>query len=55
MNLNLDIESREAGHNPDAIGKSGSHWGALHKEVAFVDLMAQQSAEPTAPAAAQSG
>jgi hypothetical protein len=49
-------KSREVGHNPDAIGKSPSHWGALHKEVAFVDLMAQQSApEPEKPPAAQAG
>lgn len=48
-------KSREVGHNSDAIGKSASHWGALHKEVAFVDLMAQQPAEPTAPTAAQGG
>ena len=37
-------KSREVGHNSDAIGKSPSHWGALHKEVAFVDLMGQQPA-----------
>ena len=41
-------KSREVGHNPDAIGKSASHWGALHKEVAFVDLMAQQPVAPPA-------
>ena len=35
-------KSREVGRNPDAIGKSASHWSALHREVAFVDLMAQQ-------------
>jgi len=40
-------KSREVGHNPNAIGKSASHWGALHKEVAFVDLMAQQSSTQT--------
>ena len=26
--------------NPDTIGRSASHWGSLHKEVAFMDLMA---------------
>jgi hypothetical protein len=36
-------KSREVGRNPDAIGKSASHWGALHKEVAFVDLMASKA------------
>jgi hypothetical protein len=36
-------KSREVGRNPDAIGKSASHWGAMHKEVAFVDLMAQKN------------
>lgn len=30
----------EAQGSTDAIGKSSSHWGALHKEIAFLDLMA---------------
>lgn len=45
-------KSVEVGQNPDAIGKSASHWGALHKEIAFMDLMAKQAATPDA---AQSG
>ena len=41
----LTVEKgREVGRNPDAIGKSRAHWGALHKEVAFVDLMKKASA-----------
>jgi len=34
----------EVHHNTDAIGKSASHWGALHKEIAFLDLMNQGAA-----------
>lgn len=38
--VRLTVEKgNEVGRNPDAIGKSRAHWGALHKEVAFVDLM----------------
>lgn len=40
-------KSRECGRNPDAVGKSASHWGVLHKEVAFVDLMAQRAGTAT--------
>lgn len=48
----LTVEkSKEAGNNPDAIGRSASHWGALHKEVAFVDLMAKQAATAELPVA----
>lgn len=42
-------KSAEVHRNTDAIGKSASHWGALHKEIAFLDLMAGPA--PTAPAA----
>jgi hypothetical protein len=43
---------REAGDNPDQLGKSVSHWGALHKEVALAELMAaQQPAAGTVPPA----
>jgi hypothetical protein len=37
----------------DAVGKSASHWGALHKEIAFLDLMANPAPAPsgTAPVA----
>lgn len=38
--VNMTVEkANEVGRKPDAIGKSRPHWGALHKEVAFVDLM----------------
>jgi hypothetical protein len=40
---------RELDANPDTIGRSASHWGALHKEVAFMDLMAPP--EPQRPVA----
>lgn len=40
---------REVGDNPDAIGRSASHWGSLHKEVAFLDLMARPAATPPPP------
>lgn len=35
-------KAREVGHDPNAIGRSTSHWSALHKEVAFLDLMGKQ-------------
>lgn len=42
-------KSAEVQHNTDAIGKSASHWGALHKEIAFLDLMnGGPAAEPAA-------
>jgi len=45
----LTVEKcREVGDNPDAIGRSAPHWGALHKEVAFLDLIAKPA--PAAPA-----
>lgn len=34
-------KAEEVGRNPDAVGKSRPHWGAMFKEVAFVDLMKQ--------------
>lgn len=41
----LTVEKcREVGDNPDAIGRSAPHWGALHKEVAFLDLIAKPAA-----------
>jgi hypothetical protein len=40
---------RELDANPDTIGRSASHWGSLHKEVAFMDLMAPP--EPQRPVA----
>lgn len=36
-------KGKEVGRNPDAIGKSRAHWAALHKTVAFRDLMAKQA------------
>jgi len=39
-------KSGEVADNPDAIGRSASHWSALHKEVAFVDFMATQNTVP---------
>jgi hypothetical protein len=42
---------REVGDNPDALGRSTSHWGSLHKEVAFLDLMTK----PTPPRPAEHG
>jgi hypothetical protein len=52
----LTIERcREGGDNPDALGRSASHWGALHKEVAFLDLMAKPTPSPAAPSAAPRG
>jgi hypothetical protein len=42
---------REVGDNPDALGRSASHWGSLHKEVAFLDLMTK----PTPPRPAEHG
>jgi hypothetical protein len=46
----LTIEKcREVGDNPDALGRSAAHWGALHKEVAFLDLIAKPSSTPEAP------
>jgi hypothetical protein len=41
---------REVGDNPDALGRSPAHWGALHKEVAFLDLIAKPAPSPVAPA-----
>ena len=41
-------KGREVDNNPDAIGRSPAHWGALHKEVAFVDLMGKQEPRPAA-------
>jgi hypothetical protein len=47
----LTVEKcREVGDNPDALGRSASHWSALHKEVAFLDLLAKPAAPPPAPA-----
>jgi hypothetical protein len=37
--------SRELGGNPNAIGKSRTHWETLHQTVAFRDLMAKQAAK----------
>ena len=46
--VNHTIEKREELPNPDAVGRSKGHWGALHKEIAFADLMNRQAApEPT--------
>jgi hypothetical protein len=46
----LTIERcREVGDNPDAVGRSASHWGALHKEVAFLDLMTKPTPRPAEP------
>ncbi len=43
--VRLTVEKgQEVGRNPDAIGKSRAHWGGLHKEVAFVDLMKKATA-----------
>jgi hypothetical protein len=48
----LTVEKcREVGDNPDALGRSASHWSALHKEVAFLDLLAKPAATAGAPAA----
>jgi hypothetical protein len=41
---------REVGDNPDALGRSGARWGALHKEVAFLDLISKPAPAPAAPA-----
>lgn len=47
----LTVEKcREVGDNPDALGRSAPHWGALHKEVAFLDLLAKPTPAPAAPA-----
>ena len=47
----LTVEKcREVGDNPDALGRSAPHWGALHKEVAFLDLIAKPAPAPAAPA-----
>lgn len=35
----------ELQHNIDALGRSASYWGMLHKEIAFVDLLA--GSQPT--------
>jgi hypothetical protein len=46
----LTVEKcREVGDNPDAIGRSAPHWGALHKEIAFLDLIAKPAPAPQAP------
>jgi hypothetical protein len=37
----------ELQHNVDALGRSASHWSMLHKEIAFVDLLA--ASQPLAP------
>ncbi len=43
----LTVEKcREVGDNPDALGRSAPHWGALHKEVAFLDLIAKPAPAP---------
>jgi hypothetical protein len=41
---------REVGDNPDALGRSASHWGSLHKEVAFLDLITKPTPTPAPPA-----
>lgn len=46
-------KAAETQGSTDAIGKSASHWGALHKEIAFLDLMAnpaRAAASTPAPA-----
>lgn len=40
---------REVGGSPDAVGKSPSHWGMLHKEVAFIELTAPEAPPEPAP------
>lgn len=47
------VKSRELGGRADALGRSPSHWGALHKEIAFLDVLEQREA-PSAPAKPQS-
>lgn len=37
-------KAKETGNNPNAIGKSRSHWSSLHQTVAFEDLMKLRSA-----------
>ncbi len=39
---------RELGGGADAIGRSQTHWGGLHKEIAFLDLLANP-ARPAPP------
>jgi hypothetical protein len=47
---------RELDDGPDALGRSAAHWGALHKEVAFLDLMAKPTPpRSAAPPAARTG
>jgi len=41
-------KAREVGDDPNTIGRSASHWSALHKEIAFVDLMGKQASRPAA-------
>ena len=43
------VEKREELPNPDAVGRSKGHWGALHKEIAFADLMNRQASVPATP------
>ena len=42
---------QESGGNGDLLGKSASHWGMLHREVALAELMAAQSAQARTPPA----
>ena len=39
----------ELGSSSDAVGRSKAHWAALHREVAFLDLMNRQSAPLAEP------
>lgn len=44
------VEKREElGSSADAVGRSKSHWAALHREVAFLDLMNRQAAPVAEP------
>jgi hypothetical protein len=44
----------ELGSSADAVGRSKAHWAALHREVAFLDLMNRQSAPVAEPVQAVS-
>jgi hypothetical protein len=41
----------ELQHNVDALGRNASHWSMLHKEIAFVDLLAGSPPAATQPSA----
>jgi hypothetical protein len=41
---------REVGGSADALGRSPSHWSMLHKELAFIELMAPQAPVEPVPA-----